>query len=99
MAENGDNRILIVDDDELSRRMLVRTLTSAGYVCGDVKTSLEAWQCIHQHEYALVLLDLVMPDLDGAGLLKKIRAESNPTIAQMPVIMLTGHTGEESEVL
>src|SRR3954468_1688302 len=99
MTEPADTEILIVDDDDLSRRMLVRTLTAAGYRCGEVATGKEAWRCIHDKEYALVLLDLVMPDLTGDELMKRIRAEANPNIAQVPVIMLTGHAGEESEVL
>lgn len=99
MPDFTDPEILVVDDDDLSRRMLVRTLTAAGYRCGEVATGKEAWRCIHEKEYVLVLLDLVMPDLGGEELLKRIRSEANPNIAQLPVIMLTGHAGEESEVL
>lgn len=99
MPDSADPEILIVDDDDLSRRMLMRTLTAAGYHCGEVATGKEAWRCVREKEYALVLLDLVMPDLSGAELLKRIRGETNPNIAQLPVIMLTGHAGEESEVL
>ena len=40
-----------------------------------------------------------MPGLNGAEVLKQLRADANPAIAQLPTIMLTGHGGEESEVL
>src|SRR5439155_118707 len=53
----------------------------------------EIWSCLKE------LLDLEMPDLNGAELLKRLRADQNPDIAQIPAIMLTGHGGEESEVL
>lgn len=99
MPDNSESEILIVDDDEMSRRVLTRALNAAGYRCTEVASGLEAWQKIHENNYAVVLLDLVMPNLDGAALLKRVRADTNPAIAQLPVIMLTGHTGEESEIL
>ena len=45
-----------------------------------------------------MLLDFDMPEIDGAEVLKQLRADSDPSIAQIPTIMLTGHGGEESEV-
>src|SRR5205823_5764287 len=47
----------------------------------------------------LLLLDYDMPGLDGADVSKQIRADPSPAVAQIPTIMLTGHGGEESEVL
>src|SRR4051812_14006671 len=99
MVMNADAEILVVDDDDLSRRMLVRTLGMSGYHCSEAASSKEAWQLLHEGEFGVVLLDLVMPDMDGAALLKKIRTDNNPNIAQAIVIMLTGHAGEESEVM
>lgn len=99
MPHKADCTILVVDDDELSRRMLARTLTSTGYDCAELASGLEAWRWIHEKLPSLLLLDLDMPDLNGAELLKRLRADPNPVVAQLPVIMLTGHAGEESEVL
>jgi sigma-B regulation protein RsbU (phosphoserine phosphatase) len=48
---------------------------------------------------SLVLLDLEMPDLSGAELVRQMRGDSNSAIAQIPTIMLTGHSDEQSEVL
>jgi serine phosphatase RsbU (regulator of sigma subunit) len=47
----------------------------------------------------LLLLDYDMPGMDGAEVLKQLRRDGNAAVAQIPAIMLTGHGGEESEVL
>ena len=98
MPQNSEGEILVVDDDALTRKMLVRTLTSVGYRCGESESGRTAWERIQEEQPALVLLDLEMPELNGAELLKRLRADRNPDISQIPAIMLTGHGGEESEV-
>jgi len=54
---------------------------------------------LHAEIPALLLLDFHMPQLNGAQVLSRLRADGNPAIAQLPAIMLTGDGGEESEVL
>lgn len=95
--KNGET-ILIADDDALSRRLLVRTLSSAGYACAESSDGVDALSAVHAHPPSLLLLDYDMPRMNGAELLKKLRADADPHIAQLPAIMLTGHGGEESEV-
>jgi phosphoserine phosphatase RsbU/P len=99
MQKNSDAEILVVDDDRLTRKLLVRTLSAEGYTCVESESGTDAWERVHAREPALVLLDLDMPGLNGAELLKRLRSDQNPAIAQVPAIMLTGHGGEESEVL
>jgi sigma-B regulation protein RsbU (phosphoserine phosphatase) len=92
-------RILIADDDAMSRKLLARILTSAGFSCTQAPDGLEALESLHLDPPSLLLLDYDMPGMDGAEVLKKLRQDSNASIAQIPAIMLTGHGGEESEVL
>jgi phosphoserine phosphatase RsbU/P len=99
MANKSNGQILIVDDDAGSRKLLVRTLSSVGYGCVECDNGLEALRLIRGEQPALLLLDFEMPGLDGAEVLKELRSDTNPDIAQIPAIMLTGHGGEESEVL
>jgi sigma-B regulation protein RsbU (phosphoserine phosphatase) len=91
--------ILVVDDDNISRRLLVRTLTASGYRCEEAASGIDALARLRDEPPALLLLDYDMPGLDGAEVLKQMRADPAPVIAQIPTIMLTGHGSEESEVL
>lgn len=91
--------ILVVDDDALTRKMLVRTLSAAGFRCGESESGEDAWKRLHAEPPALLLLDLNMPGLNGADLLKRMRADRDPAIQRIPTIMLTGHSGEQIEVL
>src|SRR2546421_8051186 len=95
----AENPILVVDDDRASRRLLARTLTAAGYACAEAESGEEALKLVRKQPPCLLLLDYDMPGLDGADVSKQIRADPSPAIAQIPTIMLTGHGGEESEVL
>src|SRR6266403_738307 len=99
MDNQHDDRILVVDDDATSRKMLVRTLSSAGYDCYESDNGAETLKLVHGEQPSLLLLDFDMPGLDGAEVLKRMRADRDPAVAQIPAIMLTGHGGEESEVL
>jgi len=99
MATNKGDRILVVDDDPMSRRLLTRSLTSAGFTCREAGDGVAALEALHKEVPALLLLDFDMPGINGAEVLKRLRADGNPAIAQLPAIMLTGHGGEESEVL
>jgi sigma-B regulation protein RsbU (phosphoserine phosphatase) len=99
MTTHRGEKILVTDDDAMSRRLLIRALTSAGFVCEEAANGSEALQKLRQEVPALLLLDFDMPGLNGAEVLKRLRVDDNPQIAQLPTIMLTGHGGEESEVL
>jgi len=89
-------QILIVDDDATSRNLLARMLTAAGYVCSETDNASDALKLVRKEQPAVLLLDLLMPVMDGAEALRRLRADPNPGVAQTSVIMLTGHG--ESEV-
>jgi len=97
MPKKSNGQILVVDDDATSRKLLVRGLSSAGYDCRESDNALEALKRVRGEQPSLLLLDFKMPGLDGAELLKRLRSDPDPSIAQIPVIMLTGYG--ESEVL
>jgi DNA-binding response OmpR family regulator len=84
-------RVLIVDDEPMVREVLERYLTRSGFVAdaaGDGEAAIAAFDAARPD---LVLLDLMLPGIDGFGVFRSIRAR-----AATPVIMLTAR-GEESE--
>jgi sigma-B regulation protein RsbU (phosphoserine phosphatase) len=95
-AMEASPQILIVDDDATSRKLLERALSSAGFICREMDNATDALEFVRREQPALLLLDFKMPGLDGAEALRRLRADPNPAIAQIPVIMLTGYG--ESEV-
>lgn len=98
MGKKLNQRILVADDDATSRKLLVAILSRSGYSCTQAANGIEALAAIQAEAPSLLLLDFDMPQMDGADVLKKLRSNSDPSIAQLPTIMLTGHAGEESEV-
>src|SRR5207249_5856010 len=95
----AENPILVVDDDRASRRLLVRTLTAAGYACTEAKSGEEALELVRKQPPCLLLLDYDMPGLDGADVPTQIRAAPSPPVPQIPWTMLSRPVGEESKAL
>jgi class 3 adenylate cyclase len=89
-------RILAVDDDDLNRDMLMRRLDKFGYEVLEAGTGREALAKLKDGNYDLVLLDILMPDLDGFQTLEFMKAD--PRLKHIPVIMLTALDDVESTV-
>ncbi|HUG87942.1 MAG TPA: response regulator transcription factor [Actinomycetota bacterium] len=87
----SEQRVLVVDDEPIVREVLGRYLEREGYQVGVAADGEEAIERFAQAPPDLVVLDLMMPRLDGAGVLDWIRRR-----AQTPVIMLTAR-GEETD--
>ncbi|MBV1777422.1 response regulator [Burkholderiaceae bacterium DAT-1] len=68
-------RVLVVDDVDINRRVAGLFLKMAGYEIDEASDAASAWQKISSEQYDLVLLDISMPDMSGADLCRKIRAE------------------------
>lgn len=84
------DRILVVDDDTLSRKLLRRAVESQGYEVVDAGTGAEALALLTDDEqgFDAVLLDVVMPELDGYETLERIKADDS--LSHLPVIMVSG---------
>jgi adenylate cyclase len=89
-------RLLAVDDDDMNREMLVRRLQKIGYDVTDATNGREALNKLKESNYDLVLLDILMPDLDGFQTLEFMKAD--PRLKHIPVIMLTALDDVESNV-
>src|SRR5437016_7954813 len=98
ISNHSRTEILVVDDDAMSRRVLAQLLTAAGYKWRVCKDGSEALEAVHTLPPSLLLLDFDMPGPNGAEVLRRLRSDQRPAIAQIPAIMLTAHGSEESEV-
>jgi CheY-like chemotaxis protein len=78
-------KILVVDDSSLARRMTRRILEDLGHEVEEVSNGAEALEQFLLKRHDVVVLDLLMPGVDGVEVLQKLR-EMNP---QVPVIVLT----------
>ncbi|MBU9846609.1 two-component system response regulator PmrA [Rahnella ecdela] len=87
-------KLLIVEDDELLRQGLMLALTSENYACDCASTAAEAQSLIQTSQYSLVILDLGLPDKDGATLLRQWRRQN----IAIPVLILTARDSLEDRV-
>jgi CheY-like chemotaxis protein len=79
--------VLVVEDDEVNRDLLVRRLNNAGYVAHTAGHGVEALNLINEHAYDLILLDIMMAQMDGYQTLQKIRARAS--LKDTPIVMIS----------
>jgi len=87
--------VLIVDDDASNRLWLTNVLEPAGFVVINAGGGREAIQLTKLHHPDLVLLDLMMPDVSGFGVVEALRAD--PSTRHVPIIILTARNLTEAD--
>jgi pilus assembly protein CpaE len=90
-------KILVVDDDPNVQRLLGYTLKQEGYEVVVASDGAEGFKLWGQEEPALILLDVMLPKLDGYQVAGKIRAEEG-TSSHVPIIMLTAEAEVEQKI-
>ena len=80
-------QIIIVDDDPLVGGLTLELLTDAGYAARLIQDSLKAQEIIKAEKPALVILDILMPGLDGVDVCKTMR--SDVELADIPVVFVS----------
>lgn len=96
-SQNQQERpvILVVDDEEEIRRVMRLTLTIAGYEVREAEDGLAALDSMQHHLPDLILLDLLMPGMDGFEVCESVRADS--TMAKIPILILSARTDSRSK--
>ena len=79
-------RVLVIDDDVFVRRMLVSALRHRGLLIDEAANGAEAIDLLRENRYPVVLLDLMMPVVDGFGVLDAIDRGGSPPV----VLVVTG---------
>jgi CheY-like chemotaxis protein len=83
--------VLVVEDDADMRGLIVAILTGAGFRVATAENGLEALEQLRRQRPCVVVLDLAMPLLDGAGFVQA--AQSDPEFPPVPVICVSGMPG------
>ena len=90
--------VLVVDDDKASRRLLALALEQAGFEARQAVDGNDALASVAERIPDVLLLDLQMPELNGAETCQILREHEDPAINELPVIMLTAQDDEAAEV-
>jgi len=87
-------RVLVVDDNPLSRKLLTDILNAEGYSVRDASSGEEALRSIADEQPDVILLDIMMPDMDGFEVVRRIKADRE--VRSTPVVMVTALDDEGS---
>lgn len=87
-AQAQTKRILLVEDDILIRQLYSRALQNEGYIVDVAEDGNKAYEAMHKGGYDLVLLDIMLPFMDGLAILKKL-SESPPESPNKNIMLLT----------
>ena len=94
--ETEPGHLLVVDDNEMNRDLLSRRLGKKGHRVETADGGAAALEMIAAEQFDLVLLDIMMPGIDGMEVLERIRRERGPS--ELPVVMATAKTESEDIV-
>lgn len=86
--------ILIVEDQQVLREIMKEYLIDEGYRVFEAGDGAQALELFHEHNIDLVILDIMLPELDGWSVCRRIRKVSN-----VPILMLTSRSDEDDTLL
>ena len=85
--KSNRKKILIIEDDPFITDVYVLKLESEGYDVDTAEDGLVGLKKMQEKKYDIILLDIVMPNLDGFKVLERVRM--NPNLSQVPIVILT----------
>jgi CheY-like chemotaxis protein len=88
-------RVLIVDDEEDARGLLSAILEECEAIVETAASVGQAIEAVRRSPPDLLISDIGMPDEDGYGLLRRLRADEDPKVNALPAVALTAYAGEE----
>jgi CheY-like chemotaxis protein len=96
MTDIKDNLILIVDDTMLNLKLLSHVLENEGYKHIDAENGQEAIDLAEEHKPDLILMDIMMPEMDGYETVKKIKSRDG--LEYIPVIFLSALSETDDKI-
>ena len=95
LPSDDDSSILLVDDDPKALELYQETLRSAGYETQSVQSGQRALEVLANKTVGAILLDLLMPGMDGFEVIRHVRREA--TLKELPILVMTGKSLTEQE--
>jgi CheY-like chemotaxis protein/phosphoribosyl 1,2-cyclic phosphodiesterase len=95
-ASMGGKTVLVVDDESDIVGLLMETLAAEGYRLLPAHNGDEALRLARSERPSLILLDWRMPGKDGLDVCRALRADPDPELRRVPVVLLTAQTGDEN---
>ncbi len=89
MPQNKIKKILVIEDDQAMREIINHKLKNEEFEVQTAENGREGAEMVNQFKPDLVLLDLMLPEIDGFGVLKIIRESKDSEISKIPVIVLS----------
>jgi DNA-binding response OmpR family regulator len=96
-SSDAVRRVLVVEDERSIRELVSNQLHRAGYDCLAVADGHEGLKCVRSEPFAVVVLDLMLPGIDGIALCRAIRQEG--LNRDVPILILTARRSERDKVL
>lgn len=90
---NPPKKVLIIEDDTFLHELCKKKFMHAGYGVVSAFAGHDGLNKIKKEQPALILLDLLLPEMDGLDLLQQLK--NNPTTAQIPVIIMSNYSDRE----
>lgn len=97
LRPNPGTTVLVVDDSKTIQVVLTRMLSQYGYETLSAYDGERAVALTREHKPALVLMDVVMPGMNGFQATREIRRDLDPEIAAIPVIIMSGNAQPTEE--
>jgi two-component system copper resistance phosphate regulon response regulator CusR len=88
-------RLLLVEDEKKLADLVSRTLKAERYAVDTAHDGKRGWELAQAYEYDLAIIDLMLPELDGTELIRRIRSRNQ----QLPILVLTARDATEDKVL
>ena len=94
--KHDQGNLLVVDDNQLNRNLLVRRVKRQGHMTSSASDGFQALEMVRNKSFDLVLLDIMMPQMNGYQVLETIKTDSG--LRHIPVIMISAVDDIESMV-
>ncbi len=84
-------KVLVAEDNTINQRLVIGMLTALGHTGVVVNDGQKALKCLSKLPFDVVLMDVMMPNMDGVEALAAIREQEQSSGAHLPIIMATAH--------